>query len=438
MLQFLRRLFFDQFGWTAENNITGITEIDAAIPEYWAPGVIVDGDRESFWGSLTGKEGSMMPVISKAGELKKNGDQVTFNTIQQLMGSGRTGESVLTGYEEKLGIGSFTVSADIVRHAVAVSRKSTLQGNFDEVQMAKKLLSSWFGRKEDADAFTAILSSSSVETLYANSKTAVGSLNSTDGDRFGVGDLQLLEMALKRQGALPLQMKKVNGRSVPIYGCVFGEIEKYWLYNNTTFAQTVREIWERTSGKDHPLLQGAVGIYGNMILYDYSSILPIPQGTSLRPETTIYATLTTTATTLSVGGASETGPGSEDVTPNYTQFFSTTGSLQIENEILSYTAKGNNYFTVSRGASSTTAAQHVPNKLVTERNVSKVIGFGAEALFKAMPQDVRPIGENKDYGAHIGLGIEAYYGQAVKVDKRRGKASNVVVMKVYSDNPGGV
>lgn len=439
MFRFIKYLLVDCLGWTAEMNVTGVTEVDSAIPEYWAEGIIEDGDRESFWGQLTGKEGSMLPIIKKTGKLSKDGNQLTFNTIQQLMGTGRTGEGVLKGYEEKLGVGSFTVGADIIRHAVAISKKSTKQAQFDEIQKAGKLLKSWMSRKVDNDCFTTITGAGSVETLYANSKSAVGSLNSSDGDRFAVGDLELIRMALIRQGALPIEATKVNGRTIPIYGVAYGEIEEYWLNQNTTFMQTVREAWQRFSkGNDNPLFRGAVGIYRNLVLYPYYSILPIPQGTPLRPETTIYATLTTTATVLSVGGASEAGPNSEDVTPDYTLFFASSGSLQVEDEIISYTAKGKNYFTITRGASSTTAAQHATGKLVTERNVSNVIGFGAEAVYKAMPSEVETIGQKDDYGAQIGIGVEAYYGQAVRIDKRRAKAANLVVMKCYSDNPGTI
>ena len=39
-----------QIGWTTEMVVTGVTEIDAAIPEFWADGIMHDGNRESFWG----------------------------------------------------------------------------------------------------------------------------------------------------------------------------------------------------------------------------------------------------------------------------------------------------------------------------------------------------------------------------------------------------
>lgn len=426
----------DERGWTAEMSVTGISEIDAAIPEYWVEGIIKDGDRESFWGQLTGKEGSMMPVIVKTGKLKENGNQLNFNTIQQLMGSGVTGESVLKGTEEKMGIGTFTVTADYVRHAVAITKKAQKQGNFDQVKMAGVLLKQWITRKFDNDAFSALTGDANIETLYANSKTSAASLNATDGDVFGVAEIEQIRLALIRQGALPLQETKVNGRTTPMYGIVFGEIEEYNLSQNNVFCQTIREALARFQGKgDHPMFRGAIGMYRNMILYPYYSLLPIPQGTPLRPETTIYATLTTTATVLSVGGATASSGSGE----NYTLFFASSGSLQIEDEIISYTSLTVNTFAgLTRGVSSTTAVQHSAGKLVTQRNVATVLGFGAEAIFKAIPEDATPIGENDDYGAQIGIGIEAYYGQKAKIDKRRGKVQNAVMMKVYSKNPGTV
>ena len=429
-IKYFLRLLCDEFAWTAEMNVTGISELDAAIPEYWSKGVIIDGDRESFWGSLTGGEGSMMPIIMKTGQLKEAGDQIHFQCISQLMGSGVTGESVLKGTEERLSIGTFTVSADVVRHAVAIGKKATKQAYFDSVQMAGKVLKAWFTRKSDNDTFNAFLTSSSLDTLYANSRTAVGSLVSTDS--FGIAEIEMIRMALIRQGATPLQVTKVNGRTQPIYGIAYGEIEEYGLSQNSIFVQAIREAWERFKGAgDHPLFRGAIGIYRNMVLYPYYSQLSIPQGTPLRPETIVYATLVTAGTTLSVGGSS--------ITPNYTEFFASSGSLQIADEIISYSGKTNWTFTgLTRAAGSTTAVQHSPNALVTQRNIATVIGFGAEAVFKALPEDVETVGDKDDYGEQIGLGVRAYYGQKLRVDARRAKCPSAVLMKVYSKNPGTI
>ena len=415
--------------------VTGATDIDSAIPEYWAAGILSDATRESFWGALSGKEGSRMPVIDKTGPLRQNGDQLDFNVIGQLMGAGVTGETVLIGYEESLSVGVFTVTADYVRHAVGVTKKANRQANYDQVKTAGQLLKDWMTRKMDADVFTTILNNAS-DTIYANDKSALASLCEADGDVFGPSEVDLIRMALIRKGALPISVKRTNGRTVPIYGIVIGEVEEYRLLQNTTFVQTIQNAFERFKGEgDHPLFKGGLGMYKNVIIYPYYSANPLPQGTPLRPETIVYATLTTTATTLSVGGAS----ASAGTTPSYTVFFASTGSLQIEDEIISYTGKTVNSFTgLTRGVSSTTAVQHSNNKLVTQRNVASVIGFGAEAVLRAIGDQPNAIGEKRDYGMAIGLGIEAYYGQALKVDKRTAKSSGVVVCKVYSKNPSTI
>jgi N4-gp56 family major capsid protein len=430
-----------QRAWTTEMAVTGVSSIDSAIPEFWARDILTDSNRESFWGQLSGKEGSRMPIIDKTGPLKQKGDTLRFNTIAQLMGTGVTGENVLKGNEEVLSIGVFTVSADVVRHAVAVSRKSTKQANFDEVQTAGSLLKEWMTRKMDADAFTTIISDAS-DTLYSNSQSSQHTMRDGNGDEFGMSEIDMIRLALLRQGAQPIQIVRQNQRTIPVYGIVFGEIEEYRLYQNSAFLQTIRETWERfRMGGEHPLINNAIGMFKNILLYRYYSVLPITQGTPLRPETTVYATFVTAITHLSVGGATP----SSGVIPNYTLFFASSGSLQISDEVLSYTGKLNNAFTgVTRsqaeyyGGSSTTAIQHIPGTPITQRNISSVIGFGAEALFRAIGDDPEPVGDKDDYGEQIGLGIRAYYGQKLKVDKTRGKSKNVCVMKVWSKNPGTI
>lgn len=435
MFEFIK-LFFaimvDQFGWTSEMVVTGVSDIDDAIPEFWAPGIMKDGNRESFWGSLAGKEGSRMPIIDKTGPLKQKGDQLTFNVIAHLMGSGVTGENVLKGNEEALAVGSFTVTANVIRHAVAVTRKSTKQANFEEVSTAGELLKDWAGRKLDYDVFSTILSNANVNTIYANGKTSTAQL-ATNSEAFGPSEIQKMRLALQRTGAIPIKVSKVNGRSIPLYGCVFGEIEEYRLYQNTTFLATIRETLDRVKGVmggDHPLLASAMGVYRNMILYPYYSILDIPQGTALRPETSVYGTLTTAGTTVTVGSSA---------TPNFTLNFSSTGTLQIGSEYITYTGKTNNTFTgCTRGASGSSAAQYSSGELITQANIANVIGFGAEMMCRAMPENWEPIGEKDDYGEQIGLGIRGYYGHALKISKRQNKPTGAVILKVYSENPGGV
>lgn len=430
-----------QKGWTSELAVTGVSAIDDCIPEFWAPGIMVDPDRESFWGQLSGKEGSGLPVIDKTGPLKSKGDQVTINSVAQLMGSGVTGESVLKGNEEQRVVSKVTITADIVRHAVAITAKAKRQDNVDTVLSIQKGLRSWMIRRMDNDLTKCVLDNCD-NFLYSNSRASEGALYEAGGDVFGLQEIEMIRLALSRSGAIPIQATKENGRTVPVFGIMYGEIEEYNLNQNTAFMQNVRGAWERfNGGNKNPLFSGVVGMYRNCLLYPYYSTLALPQGTPLRPESTVYATLTTTATTLTVGGASAT----TGVTPDYTLFFADSGSLQIEDEVISYTGATNNTFTgLSRGeadytgGSATTAAQHVPDKLVTQRNIASVIGFGAESVFRAIGDEPHPIGEKDDFGDQIGLGVKAYYGQSVRKDARRSNSNGLVVMKCYSENPGSV
>lgn len=441
MFKWLHSLLFCELGWTTEMAVTGVADIDNAIPEFWAAGIITDANRESFWGQLAGKEGSRMPVIDKTGPLKQKGDVLNFNTVAQLMGTGVTGENVLKGNEEVLSIGKFSVTCDVVRHAVAVSRKSTRQANFDEVSTAGQLLKEWMTRKMDNDVFTEVINNAT-DTLFANSAASASVLRDSHGDEFGMTEIDMIRLALLRQGAEPIQVMRQNQRTIPVYGIVFGEVEEYRLYQNTAFLQTIRETWERFKmGGEHPLINNAIGMFKNCLLYRYYSVLPIPQGTPLRPETVLAATLTTTATHISVGAAVP----STGVTPNYTLFFASAGSLQIDSEVVSYTGKNVAAFTgVTRndpdyvGGTATTAIQHANGSLVTQRNISSIIGFGAEGIFRAIGDDPEPVGDKDDYGEQIGLGIRAYYGQRLKRDQRRNKTKNVVVMKAWSKNPGTI
>ncbi len=269
------------------------------------------------------------------------------------------------------------------------------------------------------------------------SLSSEATLNTTDGDYFGPTELNLIRMALIRQGATPLKVVKENGRSIPIYGVAYGEMEEYWLNQNTSFVQAIREAWERFKGANdnHPLFRGAAGIYRNIILYPYYSVLPIPQGTPLRPETTLSATLVTATTDYAYAGVA----GNSNTDADYTLFFASSGSLQIESEIVSYTGKTATTFTgLTRGVSSTTAASHAAGKAITQRNIAKVIGFGAEAIFRAFPETAEPIGESDDYKEQIGLGIRAYYGHGVRKDKIRGKCPSAVILKCVSPNPGTI
>lgn len=434
MKEFLKLMFgllFDVKASSTDIAATDTASIDAAIPEYWAKGIMEDSTEQEFWAMLSGGEKSMMPVIDKTGQLRNNGDQLTINTIGQLMGAGVTGESTLQGNEEVLAVGSFTVTADVVRHAVGVNWKADKQSNFNTGVVTRTLLGEWMSRKRDDDIFFLILDETT-EDIYANGQASISAL-STQNEIFGKQEIDTIRLSLIKKGAKPISMTKVNGRKKPIFGLVLDQVEEHYLMQDTNILQSMREALPRDE-KNNPLFKGALGMYNNMLIYSYYSTLQYPAGSALRPETIVFATLTTTATTLTVGGATPTTGSS----PDFTKYFASSGSLQIEDEVISYTGKTANTFTgLTRGEASTTAAQHTPDNLVTQRNVATVIGFGAQAIMRANGDMPTRISQEDDYGFVKGLGIQAYYGQSLAKSKRFNRAYGIVNMKVYSPNPNG-
>lgn len=427
LLRFLR----NSLGATL--NVTGVSDVDSAIPDKWAPGILLDGVDRSFWKKFMGAEGSRLPVITK-NLFAPKGDKtnnVVFNTISQLYSAGVSGESTLQGNEQKLAVGVFCVTPEIYRNAVAITEKSTYQANFNEIQQAGGLLKTWANREISHQIFEQILSDASSQVSYANSRSSIDTLTTTD--KFGTTEIDIMWLDLYRQGALPIALVEDNGEEIPTYGCVISGVDSHNLKANTTWLQGKREAYSG-QGEKSPLFTRAFGKYGGMLVYVFEGVAGAEgMGTPIRPECQVYGTLSTTATTITVGSDSK---------ENLTRFFASAGTLMIESEFITYTGKSNLTFTgCTRGVTinsvGSTAAQHV-DKGVTERNVATAIGFGAEAVFFAWGREPRPIGQKYDYGMEIGIGVEGYWGIKCKQDKRFGRYPNIRLLKTYAANPGNV
>lgn len=435
LVAYTRRVVKDRRG-TADAliNVTGVSDIDNAIPDKWAPGVFLDGTCKSFWKKFMGKEGSRMPIITSSQFAPKGAktNNVIFNTMAQLYSRGVTGETVLKGSESKMKTGVFCIVPELYRNAVGITKKTTWQANFDEVQRAAELCKIWVNCEITFQIFESLLGVGSGQTNYANSRTSVDSLTTTD--KFGCTELDLIWLALKRMGAQPLAVTVDNdGEEIPVFGCVIDSIDMYNLQAQPSWINGKREAYSGMAEKS-PIFTRALGKYGGLLVYEFSGIAGADsRGSPLRPEAQVYGTLTTAASTITVGS---------DSTEELTRFFGSTGTLQIEDEFITYTGKTNITFTgctrgVTVGSTGSTAIQHV-DKAVTQRNISTVVGFGAEAAFFGWGEEPTAIGDNEDYKARIGIGIEGYWGIARKVDKRTGRAPNIALLKAYSGNPGTI
>ncbi|KKL79002.1 hypothetical protein LCGC14_2019180 [marine sediment metagenome] len=121
---------------------------------------------------------------------------------------------------------------------------------------------------------------------------------------------------------------------------------------------------------------------------------------------------------------------------DYTKFFPSTGTLRIDSEEITYSAKSVTTFTVdTRAQNGTSAAAHTAGALITLRNVSTQIGFGAEIAVRGWGMKPTPITQKEDYGFENGIGIKAIFGQ-IAVKDTSGNEKNYLLMKSYASNPG--
>ena len=407
----------------------GAGEFDNSIPEFWSERLFDDGIRKAFWGSrFEGKEGSSKPIITKDDFTKGPGDKLHFQVMSQLISSGVTGESGLQGNEDKLSMSQFDLTVDWIRNAVSFTENLERRVNFSIVSVARQRLSDWVARYIDEGLDVQLITTESPDTVYAGDATTEASLG--DNDTFGTEEIDRIKLALQRKGAIPVSVKTKNGEELDTYGIAISEVDEYWLKGDSVWQQAQRDAGIR--GEDNRIFTGALGIYNGCIIYVRRSVKSgyNIQGSPLRPEARLYTGIASSAeTTITVGSNAKA---------NYTKFFPTTGTLRIDSEEITYSTKAATTFTINaRAQNGTTAAAHTAGALITLRNVSTQIGFGAEVAVRGWGMKPTPISQTFDYGFENGIGIKAIFGQ-IAVKDTLGACKNYLLMKSYAKNPGTI
>lgn len=413
------------------------SDLDNNVPEIWEKRLRYDAARKSFWGLLKGKEGSEKPVIEKEDFVNQAGDVIHVQVMSELYGPGVTGESTLRGNEDKLSTGQFNVSVDWLRKAVALTKKVKKEVNFEVMQEVRVRLSNWMARELDRQVFSGIITDTT-HTLYAGNATSSATLG--DDDTFTTQELDKIKLAMDRKGALPLSVTRKAGQETYHYGVVISEVDEYNLRGDDRWLEAVRMA--QTRGESNPIFSGSPVEWNGLLVYTLRGVRAAGcvQGTPLRPECTLYTDgagtdLTSIATTILVGGAAQSNAGQQK---QFTQFFASTGTIKIDNEEMTYTGVTYRSFTtVTRAANGTTAATHAEGSLITQRDVSSIIAFGAEAVAFTWGQHPKQIMDMDDYGFITGVGLETLYGVKTIRDSA-GATPNYLVMKAFSKNPGSV
>jgi len=413
------------------------SDLDNNVPEIWEKRMRYDASRKSFWGILKGGEGSEKPIIEKEDFVNQAGDVIHIQVMSELYGPGITGESTLRGNEDKLSTGQFDVVVDWLRKAVATTKKVKKEVNFEVYKEARVRLSNWLARDLDRQVFSQLLDNTT-DTLYAGNASSTATLS--DDDTFTTQELDRIKLALDRKGAIPLAVTRDGGQETYQYGVVISEVDDFNLRGDDRWLDAVKLAENRSSS--NPIFTGRPVEWNGLLVYTLRGVKAAGciQGTPLRPETSLYVdgaagSITAGATTVLVGGATQSNAGQQK---QYTQFFSSTGTITIDSEDITYTGLTYRTFTgCTRGANETVAATHVEGALITQRHVSKIIAFGAEICAFAWGQHPQRIEDMDDYKFVTGIGIETLFGVKA-IEDSEGDKPNYLVMEAYSKNPGQV
>jgi len=232
--------------------------VDYTVPELWSAKLYVEAQREMFWSTFEGPEGSGMPVIRKDDLTKDAGDVIHIQSLKNLTGSGVTGESTLEGNEEQISMTQTDLSIEWLRHAVAISKRSKKRINFDFViQAAQPLLSKMIAKTMDDAIFTEF--ETATTALWASDATSTATLDASD--TLSTTTLDRLKTYLDDNLAMPLS----TGNGQNYYGLVIHPYDAYNLRQDSTWSQAQRDANIR--GETNPLFTGAMGVYNGVIIY---------------------------------------------------------------------------------------------------------------------------------------------------------------------------
>lgn len=266
-------------------------------PQHWDSDFFRSYVRMSRYKRYMGTEESSIFQV-KEDLTKKKGDAVTFALVNELTGSGVTGNATLKGNEERLNSRSHKLTVDVLRHAVAVDDWDVQKSAIDLRDAAKVQLREW-AQKTLRDNITTALGqidgvafSSSTATqrntwvtnnqdrvLFGTSTANYNATFLTAANAIGVSE-QLSPVAL----SLMKRMAQIASPKIkPVY---LKEMDQEWYVafvgpqawrdltedNPTTNVLTLANRDARIRGVDNPLFTGDSLVWDGIIIREIPEI----------------------------------------------------------------------------------------------------------------------------------------------------------------------
>ena len=455
----------------------------------WSEKVLKGSSQRALFRDFTGPEESGQPIIQKRDLEKGMAEKVTFTTLAPVRGQGVLGENLLRESTQKLGFGTFDVTVDLLRQAVAFTQLLALVRlkKKSPMQISSDLMTEWWSRKRDDDQQTvlrnrALLVSPTQNLVRINGRGSRAAMLSSD--TLTTTNIERSKASLISIGASAMQIEKgPGGADVPKY--LFAAPDSFIrpLRSSATYLSSLQQAEKR--GPENQLFSGKYAMWdGNVIMPHNIEIDAADgrQGSPLEPIAYLGTALASGVATTITGGGVTYAAGTSDYFSYFPGFSwktfdsevvptdSATHYAMIYNltdgkyEVFSYvaanvSASGHQLTSVTRGASTglngNVIAQaagrfsdiHPSGSIIVPCTINGVIlgwglHLGAEALYDATGMiDAKPIFHKDDFedaegNAHLtGIGIEGVRGFSPYVDKL-GRAKNFVLVEGAMNFPG--
>ena len=268
-------------------------------PQIWDANFFRDYVRSSRFKRYMGtNEASIIQL--KEDLTKKRGDTVTFALVNELTGTGVTGNATLKGNEERLNSRSDTLVVDVLRHAVAVDDWDEQKSVIDLREAARVQIREW-AQKQLRDGI--VTSLGQIDGINFNTATAAqrNTWTTNNQDRllfglttanytavFATGIQSLSAGEQLTPNVLSLMKRMAQAASPKIKPVYVKEMDQEWYVafigprawrdltedNPTTNVLTLANRDARMRGEDNPLFTGDSLVWDGMILREIPEIGP--------------------------------------------------------------------------------------------------------------------------------------------------------------------
>jgi N4-gp56 family major capsid protein len=262
--------------------ITAFGTNDAQTVKIWSSLTLREALKATLFSKLLGT--GKTAVIQKMTELEKSaGDQIKYDLLMQMTGTGVTGDNRMRDNEEALVYYQDTVNIDQLRNAHAFRRMSQQRTLHNLRSDAKANLADWFAGTFDDYMFRTLCGDTSLthgqtataptseHTLWSGDATSVSNIG--NNDQFSLADI---DYAVEMAKTLTPPIRPTSAAGEQMYVMVLHPYSvtdlRLDVAASAYFTWPDIQMYANKRGLKNPIFTGALGVYNNVILMEADRI----------------------------------------------------------------------------------------------------------------------------------------------------------------------